>query len=80
MTIYVWREGNDKYFYKTKIQPRVCLKVLEWEHENYLEERELEALSMDKDETLLEWLDPSPQVEAGYFGVEEAHCAGKFCR
>ena len=34
-----WREGRDKDFYKIKSQPRVHLKVWEWEHENRLEER-----------------------------------------
>ena len=29
-----WREGHDKDFYKIKSQPRVFLKVWEWEHEN----------------------------------------------
>ena len=50
LTIYLWREGCDKYFYKIKIQPRVCIKVWEWEHKNWLEERELEVLRMNKDE------------------------------
>ena len=50
LTIYVWIEGRDKYFYKIKIQPRVCIKVWEWEHKNWLEERELEVLRMNKDE------------------------------
>ena len=32
------RERHEKYLYKTKIQPRVCMKVWDWEHENWLEE------------------------------------------
>ena len=34
----------------------------EWEHENWLEERELEVLRINKDETSPEWLDPSPRL------------------
>ena len=41
LTIDRWKEGRDKEFYKIKSQPRVRLKVWEWEHENWLEEREL---------------------------------------
>ena len=33
----------------------------EWEHENWLEERELEVMKMNKDETDPEWLDPDPR-------------------
>ena len=36
LTIYGWIEGRDKDLYKTKSQPRVCLKVWNWEHENWL--------------------------------------------
>ena len=38
---YLWmeRERRDKDLYKIKSQPRVCLKIWEWEHENCLEER-----------------------------------------
>ena len=45
-----WRDGSDKDFYKIKIQPRVRLKVWEWEHKNWLDERELEVLNTKKDE------------------------------
>ena len=41
LTIDGYIEGRDKYFYKIKIQLRVSLKVWEWEHENWLEEREM---------------------------------------
>ena len=51
LTIDGWIEGRDKDFYKIQIQPWVCLKVWEWELENWLEERELEVLRMNKDET-----------------------------
>ena len=34
----------------------------EWEHENWLEERELEVMKMNKDETDPEWLDPDPRL------------------
>ena len=57
MKVDGWREGSNKYLYKTKIQPRVCLKVWEWEHDNWSEEKELEELSIVKDEAALEWLD-----------------------
>ena len=30
LTIYGWREGRDKYFYKIKSQPRVSLNLWEW--------------------------------------------------
>ena len=33
-----------------------------WEHYNLLEEREMEALRLDKDETAAEWLDPAPRL------------------
>ena len=33
------RERRDKYSYKTKSQPRVRLKIWEWEHDNWLEEK-----------------------------------------
>ena len=33
----------------------------EWEHENWLEERELEVMKMNKDETDPEWFDPDPR-------------------
>ena len=39
LTIDGWREVHDKEFYKIRIQPQVRLKVWEWEHENWLEER-----------------------------------------
>ena len=51
LTIYGWRDGSDKYFYKIKSQTRVHLKVWERENENWLEERELEVLRMNKYET-----------------------------
>ena len=60
--IYVWREERDKDLYKTKSQPRVFLKLWEWEHENWLVERELEVLRMNMDETAPEWLDPPPRL------------------
>ena len=62
LTIDGWREGNDKYIYKIKSQPRVCLKAWEREHGNFLEERELEVLSMKKDETETEWIEPPPRL------------------
>ena len=62
LTIDVWREVCEKYFYKTKSQPRFCLKVWEWENWYWLEERELEFLRLDKDETAPEWLDPSTRL------------------
>ena len=34
----------------------------EWEHENWLEDRELEVLGLNKDETAPEWLDPPPRL------------------
>ena len=37
MKIDGWREGRDKYLYKTKSQLRVRLKVWKWEHDNWLE-------------------------------------------
>ena len=54
LTIDRWREGRNKDLYKTKSKPRFHLKVWEWDHENYLEDMELEMLSLDKDETDLE--------------------------
>ena len=62
MTIDGWREGRDKDFYKIKNQPRVRLKVWDWEHEHWLEDRELEVLRLNKDETAPEWLDPPPRL------------------
>ena len=50
LTIDGWREGRYKYFYKIKSQPRVCIKMWEWEHGNWLDERELEVLRLNKDE------------------------------
>ena len=41
LTIDGLRKGREKYLYKIKIQPRVRLKVWEWENKNWLEEREL---------------------------------------
>ena len=38
------------------------MKVWEWDYENWLEERELEALRLDKDETAPEWLDLDPRL------------------
>ena len=32
----------------------------EWDNENWLKERELEALRLDKDDAALEWLDLAP--------------------
>ena len=52
LTIDGWRERCDKDFYKIKSQPRFCLKMWEWGHENWLEERELEVLSLNKNETV----------------------------
>ena len=57
LTIDGRREGHYKDFYKIKSQPRVRLKVWEWEHGNWLKERELEVLKMNKDETAPGWLD-----------------------
>ena len=45
------REGRDKVLYKIKIQSHVCLEVWEWEHKNWLAEKEMEVISMNKDET-----------------------------
>ena len=36
---------------KLRVNLRVRLNMWEWEHENWIEERELEVLSMNKDET-----------------------------
>ena len=60
---YGWREGRNKDLYKTKSQPHVRLKDWEWEHENWLEEKELEALSLEDFVTLSENLDPSPRFK-----------------
>ena len=57
-----WIEGRDKDFYKIKSQPRVHLKVWEWDHENWLQERELEVLRMKKYKTAPEWLEPAPRL------------------
>ena len=38
-----------------------CL-IWDWENYNWLEEKELEALSLDKYETAPEWLDPAPSL------------------
>ena len=62
MTIDGWREGRYKDFYKIKSLPRIFLKVWDWEHINWLEERELEVMMLNKDETATEWLDPSPRL------------------
>ena len=62
LTIYWWREGREKDLYKTKSQPWVQLKVWEWEHDNQLEEKEQEALILDKYETAPEWIDPAPML------------------
>ena len=62
MTIDGWIEGRDKELYRIKSQPRVRLKVWEWEHENCLEEREMEVLRLNKDETAPEWIDPAPRL------------------
>ena len=43
-----WGEGSNKDLYKIKSQPWVYLKVWEWEHDNWLEEKELETLSIAK--------------------------------
>ena len=32
LTIYGWREGRDKDFYKIYSQPRVSIKVWDWDH------------------------------------------------
>ena len=37
MKIDGWREGRDKYLYKTKSQLRVRLNVWKWEHDNCLD-------------------------------------------
>ena len=34
----------------------------DWEHENWLEERELKFLRMNKDETAPEWLELDPSL------------------
>ena len=34
-----WQEGHEKDLYKTKSHLQVRLKVCEWEHENWLEEK-----------------------------------------
>ena len=47
---------------KSRVNLGVCLKIWEWEHENWIEERELEVLSMNKDETTPEWIDPPPRL------------------
>ena len=62
LTIYGWIEGRYKDFYKIKSQPWVRLKVWEWERGNWLEERELEVLRMNKDETAPEFLEPAPRL------------------
>ena len=61
LKIYGWKEGRDKDLYKTKIRLRVCLKAWGWEHENWWEKKELEALSLHKYEAAPEWLDPTPR-------------------
>ena len=38
------------------------MKVWGWEHDNWLEEREIEAFSLNKDETAPEWFDPDPML------------------
>ena len=62
LTFDGWREGHNKDLYKTKSQQRVRLKVWDWEHENRLEEKELEELSLEKDKTFPEWIDPLPRL------------------
>ena len=57
-----WREGHDKDSYKIRSQPWFSFKVWEWEHKNWLEERELEVLRINKDETAPDWLDPEPRL------------------
>ena len=39
LTIYGCREGYENDLYRIKSQPRVRLKVWEWEYENWLYER-----------------------------------------
>ena len=57
-----WREGRDKEFLKTYSQLRVHLQVWEWENNNWIEGRKLEALRLENDETFPEWLDPPPRL------------------
>ena len=57
-----WRSGCDKDFYKIKSQPRVRLNICEWEHENWLEERGLEVLRLNKDETAPGFIYPSSRL------------------
>ena len=65
LTIDGWQEGRKKYLYKTKSQPRVRMKVWEWEHDNWLEENELEALILDKNEASTEWLNLESRLIEG---------------
>ena len=62
LTIDGWREGIEKNLYKTKSKPRVYMKVWEWEHKNWFEEKKLEALSLDMYETALEWINLPPKL------------------
>ena len=61
LTIYGWIEGRYKYLYKTKSQPRVCLNIWYWKHDNLLEENEFEELRIYKDKSEPVWIDPSPR-------------------
>ena len=62
MKIDRWKERRKKYLYKTNSQPQVRLKVWEWGNENWLEEKELEALSIHKYEAVPELLDPPTRL------------------
>ena len=49
---------GDRDVIKTSTKLRVNRgKVWEWEHKNWLEERDLEVLRNNKDETAQDWLD-----------------------
>ena len=48
MKIDRWKERRKKYLYKTNSQPQVRLNVWDWGNENWLEEKELEALNIHK--------------------------------
>ena len=75
-TICGWREGRGKDIYKIKSQPRDHLKVWEQEHENWLEEKELEVLRLNKDETSPEWLYPDPRLREGVLEVTRCRASG----
>ena len=64
------REGRDKVLYKIKIQSHVCLEVWDWEHKNWLDERELEVLRLNKNEKTPEWLDPAPRLREDFLALK----------